>query len=132
MVGKVTTIAPGVFLWREKFSPLQQKDLLDEVMQKLDEAPLYRPVMPGNGKPFSVEESNFGALGWVSDKSGYRYQPTHPVTGAPWPAMPQALLDLWAEINGRRRRNAAWSISTAPAPRWACTRTAMRMTPAPR
>ena len=37
--------------------------------------------MPGTGKPFSVEESNFGALGWVSDKSGYRYQPTHPVTG---------------------------------------------------
>src|SRR5450432_107344 len=74
MVGKVT-VAPGIFLWREKFSLLQQKNLLAEVMQKLDEAPLYRPVMPGTGKPFSVEESNFGALGWVSDKSGYRYQP---------------------------------------------------------
>ncbi len=99
MVGKVT-VAPGIFLWREKFSLLQQKDLLAEVMQKLDEAPLYRPVMPGTGKPFSVEESNFGALGWVSDKSGYRYQPTHPVTATPWPAIPQALLDLWEEING--------------------------------
>ena len=35
----------------------------------------------------------------MSDKKGYRYQPTHPVTGAPWPGIPKALLDLWTEIN---------------------------------
>lgn len=98
MVAKII-VAPGVFLWREKFSPLQQKDLLDDVLARLREAPLYRPVMPGNGKPFSVEESNFGRLGWVSDKSGYRYQPAHPQTGAPWPAIPPLLLELWAQIN---------------------------------
>jgi alkylated DNA repair protein (DNA oxidative demethylase) len=98
VVGKLT-IAPDVFLWREKFSPLQQKHLLDEVMARLKQAPLYRPVMPKTGKAFSVEESNFGQLGWVADKSGYRYQPAHPVTGAPWPDIPQALLDLWDEIN---------------------------------
>jgi alkylated DNA repair protein (DNA oxidative demethylase) len=92
-------VAPGVHLWRERFSPLQQKHLLDEVMERLKEAPLYRPVMPNTGKAFSVEESNFGALGWVSDKSGYRYQPTHPVTGKPWPAIPASLLELWDEIN---------------------------------
>jgi alkylated DNA repair protein (DNA oxidative demethylase) len=92
-------IAPGIFLWREKFSSLQQKQLLDDVMARLEQAPLYRPVMPNTGKAFSVEESNFGALGWVADKSGYRYQPVHPVTGVPWPAIPQSLLDLWAEIN---------------------------------
>ena len=94
MVGKLT-ITPGVFLWREKFSALQQKHLLDEVMEKLKLAPLYRPVMPDTAKPFSVEESNFGTLGWVSDRNGYRYQPSHPVTGAPWPSIPPALLDLW-------------------------------------
>jgi DNA oxidative demethylase len=93
------TIAPGVFLWREKFSPMEQKKLRDEVMARLEQAPLYRPVMPDTAKPFSVEESNFGTLGWVSDKSGYRYQPVHPVTGAPWPGSPQPLLDLWEEIN---------------------------------
>jgi alkylated DNA repair protein (DNA oxidative demethylase) len=93
------TVAPGVFLWRERFSPPQQKQLLDDVLARLREAPLYRPVMPGNGKPFSVEESNFGRLGWVSDKSGYRYQTIHPETGAPWPDIPPALLALWEEIN---------------------------------
>ena len=93
------TIAPGIILWRERFSPLQQKLLLDEVLQKLENAPLYRPVMPKTAKPFSVEESNFGSLGWVSDKNGYRYQPTHPVTGTPWPTIPQLLLDIWTEIN---------------------------------
>ena len=93
-------VAPDIFLWREKFSPSAQKALLDEVLEKLKWAPLYRPVMPKTGKAFSVEESNFGALGWVSDLTGYRYQPTHPVTAAPWPAIPEALLALWAEING--------------------------------
>jgi alkylated DNA repair protein (DNA oxidative demethylase) len=92
-------IAPGVTLWREKFSPLQQKTLLEDVMAGLEYAPLYRPLMPGSGKSFSVQESNFGSLGWVADKSGYRYQPTHPVTGAPWPAIPKPLLKLWTEIN---------------------------------
>lgn len=92
-------VAPGVTLWREYFSPGEQKALLDDVLARLKEAPLYKPVMPGNGKPFSVEESNFGALGWVSDKAGYRYQPTHPVTGQAWPAIPPALLELWSGIN---------------------------------
>lgn len=93
------TVAPGVSLWREKFSPLEQKQLLEEVRERLALAPLYKPVMPGSGKPFSVEESNFGRLGWVSDKNGYRYQPSHPVTGKPWPDIPPALLALWGEIN---------------------------------
>jgi alkylated DNA repair protein (DNA oxidative demethylase) len=91
-------IAPGVTLWRDYFDPGGQKALLDDVLARLEQAPLYKPVMPGTGKPFSVEESNFGALGWVADKTGYRYQPSHPVTRAPWPAIPPALLAVWDEI----------------------------------
>ena len=91
-------IAPGVILWRERFSKAAQQQLLDDVLTRLEEAPLYRPTMPGSGKPFSVQESNFGSLGWVSDKEGYRYQPMHPVTGKTWPAIPKALIDLWREI----------------------------------
>ena len=91
-------VGPGIVLWREKFSPIAQNALLDDVMTRLKQAPLYRPVMPKSGAPFSVEESNFGPLGWVSDKAGYRYQPLHPITGKPWPPIPQALRDLWRDI----------------------------------
>ncbi len=97
MVGGIT-LAPGVMLWREKFSRDEQNSLLQDVLTRIQEAPFYRPVMPGSGNPFSVEESNLGTLGWVSDKSGYRYQATHPVTGNPWPAIPEALMSLWHEI----------------------------------
>ena len=91
-------IAPGVVLWREKFSKDEQTSLLQDVLSRMEQAPFYRPVMPGSGNPFSVEESNLGPLGWVSDKDGYRYQATHPVTAAPWPAIPEALMSLWREI----------------------------------
>lgn len=91
-------VAPGVSLWRERFSKAEQQALLDTVMARLVEAPLYRPVMPGSGKTFSVEESNFGPLGWVSDMAGYRYQAAHPVTAKAWPAIPDTLIGLWREI----------------------------------
>ena len=41
-----------------------------------------------------------GALGWVSDETGYRYQPAHPETGEPWPAMPDALPAAWQALAG--------------------------------
>jgi alkylated DNA repair protein (DNA oxidative demethylase) len=69
-------VAPGVFLWRERFSPIEQKSLLDEVRTRLQQAPLYRPVMPGNGKAFSVEESNFGKLGWCLTKTAIAINPS--------------------------------------------------------
>lgn len=75
-----------------------QADLAGEVLARLEAAPLYRPVVP-SGKPMSVEMSNLGPLGWVTDQAGgYRYQAHHPATGRPWPPIPAALLDLWAEL----------------------------------
>jgi alkylated DNA repair protein (DNA oxidative demethylase) len=89
--------AQGFRLYPARFDPGAQRALLDEVLALVEGAPLYRPTTPG-GKPMSVEMTNFGPLGWVTDARGYRYQPTHPVTGRPWPAIPGALLDLWAEV----------------------------------
>ena len=63
------------------------------------QAPLFTPVMPRTGRPFSVRMTNLGTLGWVSDQKGYRYQPLHPETGKPWPAMPPMLLDIWARVS---------------------------------
>ncbi len=77
-----------------------QQALVEEIRRVVRKAPLFQPTMPRTGKPLTVTMSNCGSLGWVADKQGYRYQPTHPVTGEPWPAIPQALLDLWAELSG--------------------------------
>ena len=76
-----------------------QRELAAAIGEILAAAPPFQPAMPRTGKPFSVRMSNCGPLGWVSDKTaGYRYQPTHPVTGEPWPAMPAALSALWRDV----------------------------------
>jgi DNA oxidative demethylase len=59
--------------------------------------------MPRTGKPFSVRMTNCGPLGWVSDRDGYRYQPTHPDTGEPWPGMPEMVLAAWERLGGYPR-----------------------------
>jgi alkylated DNA repair protein (DNA oxidative demethylase) len=61
-------------------------------------APLYTPRMPKSGRPMSVRMSNCGALGWVSDESGYRYEAVHPETRRAWPPIPQALIAMWDDV----------------------------------
>ncbi len=79
----------------------QQRALLSILRTAVAEAPLFVPRMPRSGKPFSVRMTNLGTLGWVSDKQGgYRYQPTHPDTGNPWPPIPEMVLDVWKEVSG--------------------------------
>ncbi len=90
---------PGFHYWPGRLDEAAQIALLAEIEAALAVAPLYRPLTPG-GKPFSVRMSNLGPLGWISDSAGYRYQPTHPETGAPWPPIPTALLDLWTDLTG--------------------------------
>ncbi|MNH62963.1 Alpha-ketoglutarate-dependent dioxygenase AlkB [compost metagenome] len=90
---------PGFRLWPGALDAAAQKALLDQVMAATQTAPFYRPVTPG-GRLFSVEMTGMGPLAWVSDRAGYRYQATHPVTGQTWPPMPQALLDLWDALTG--------------------------------
>lgn len=93
---------PGFHLWPGALVPEQQAELVSDVLAAIERAPLYRPVTPG-GRPFSVQMTNMGPLGWVSDRAGYRYQPTHPETGRPWPPIPPMLLDLWSRLSGAGR-----------------------------
>lgn len=94
------TLAPGLVYHPGYLSRNDQQALLDSLRQVLDEAPLYTPRMPRTGKPFSVRMTNCGALGWVADQAGYRYQPHHPETGKPWPAMPPRVLRAWEDLAG--------------------------------
>jgi alkylated DNA repair protein (DNA oxidative demethylase) len=77
-----------------------QRALLTRIRAAVACAPLFRPVMPRSGSPYSVRMTNCGPQGWLSDRSGYRYAPTHPVTGAPWPEIPAIVLDLWHRATG--------------------------------
>jgi alkylated DNA repair protein (DNA oxidative demethylase) len=77
--------------------PAAQASLARDVLRLAGEAPFYRPLVP-SGKPMSVEMTNFGPLGWITDAKGYRYEPAHPLTGRAWPPIPKALLELWAEL----------------------------------
>jgi alkylated DNA repair protein (DNA oxidative demethylase) len=67
--------------------------LLAEVARVAEGSPFRHLVVPG-GHTMSVAMTNCGRVGWVSDRTGYRYDPIDPDTGAPWPAMPAAFLDL--------------------------------------
>lgn len=86
------TLAPGAVLLhgfaREEGAALQQA-----IAEVTRQSPFRHLVTPG-GYTMSVAMSNCGALGWVSDRSGYRYDALDPLSGQPWPAMPAILRKL--------------------------------------
>lgn len=89
------TVPSGFQLLPAALDSAAQKALAEQVLGLLEGVPAAHYVTPG-GKAMSVAMSSLGALGWVSDAAGYRYQAHHPGTGNPWPPIPQVLLDLWA------------------------------------
>ena len=94
-------IAPplsGFRLVTAYLDPSAQKALLAELSAVFAAAPLCTPRMPKSGKPLSVRMTNCGSLGWVTDEAGYRYQPLHPQTGNPWPAIPDIVIDAWKAL----------------------------------
>lgn len=79
----------------------EQQSLLENIREIACRAPLFTPKMPRTGKPMSVRMTNYGSLGWVTDReNGYRYQSNHPETGKPWPGIPEKLISLWEEFSG--------------------------------
>ncbi len=85
-------LAPGAVLLR---GFARKTDVLTALGPLLAAAPLRHLVTPG-GHTMSVAMSNCGALGWVSDRRGYRYSKDDPLSGRPWPAMPAGWRDLAA------------------------------------
>ncbi|HXT09487.1 MAG TPA: alpha-ketoglutarate-dependent dioxygenase AlkB [Roseiarcus sp.] len=90
--------APGAYLYPEFLGGDGQSAVLAALRAVIAEVPLYVPNMPRSGKPLSVRMTNCGELGWVSDRDGYRYQERHPVTGRPWPPIPDAIAAIWAQL----------------------------------
>src|ERR1700739_2772343 len=77
------------------FAVADSRAILHKLPGLLAQAPLRHMTTPG-GFRMSASMSNCGALGWVADRSGYRYAPADPESGHPWPAMPAVFTGLAA------------------------------------
>ena len=86
------TLADGALLLRGQALG-SEKELLTALTEITMQAPFRHMTTPG-GFTMSVAMSNCGPLGWVSDRSGYRYSPVDPQTGNNWPEMPDCFLQL--------------------------------------
>ena len=90
---------PGFSHCASRLDIAEQRALVEAVAEALPTTPFFQPRMPRTGTPTSVVMTNFGSLGWVSDREGgYRYQPRHPETDAPWRPIPEVMLGLWQEF----------------------------------
>jgi alkylated DNA repair protein (DNA oxidative demethylase) len=70
--------------------------LLVEEVERVAQAAAFRHLITPGGYSMSVAMTNCGRVGWVSDRTGYRYDPADPQSGIQWPAMPGAFLDIAA------------------------------------
>ena len=87
-------IALGTMLLRG-FAANRAEALVQSALQVIASAPLRHLTTPG-GHAMSVGMTNYGALGWTSSRTGYRYSATDPLTGQPWPPMPAGFADIAA------------------------------------
>lgn len=88
-------LEPGAMVLR-RFACRHETALLAAVQGVIAQAPLRCLETPG-GFRMSVAMTNCGALGWLSDRTGYRYDAIDPDSSRPWPRMPEAFSLLAAE-----------------------------------
>jgi DNA oxidative demethylase len=75
------------------FASSEAPALVQEVA-RISQTSAFRHLVTPGGHTMSVAMTNCGRVGWVSNRSGYRYDPVDPDTGEPWPEMPAAFLDI--------------------------------------
>src|SRR5947209_5921651 len=84
--------AEGALLLRGFALPVETA-LLAALAEVVGAAPFRHMTVPG-GHQMSVAMTNCGQVGWVSDMTGYRYDSHDPLSGKPWPAMPEVFYAL--------------------------------------
>src|SRR5690242_13275591 len=85
-------LGPGVAILHG-FALQNEKALLAALDEVTAAAPFRHMVTPG-GYRMSVAMTNCGTLGWVTDRSGYRYATHDPESGLLWPPLPEPFLKL--------------------------------------
>src|ERR1700733_4094860 len=88
-------MAQGAVLLRHAALPFEDRLLV--ALDEITAISSFRRMMTPGGYTMSVVMTNCGAAGWVTDRTGYRYDPEDPETGKPWPPMPDCFLDLAIE-----------------------------------
>jgi DNA oxidative demethylase len=88
-------MAEGAVLLRGLARPVEA-DLIADLRDIVAQAPFRHMVTPG-GHQMSVSMTNCGPLGWVTDRTGYRYDANDPLAAKPWPAMPRSFRELAAQ-----------------------------------
>ena len=91
---RIESLAPGA--WVLHGFALEPTPVLLAAIEQVTTAAPFRYLQTPGGLRMSVAMSNCGALGWVSDRRGYRYEANDPLSGHPWPAMPDVFADLAA------------------------------------
>jgi alkylated DNA repair protein (DNA oxidative demethylase) len=86
LLGPGTAILNGFALGRETE--------LAFVMQAISKLAPFRHMITPGGFRMSVALTNCGTYGWVTDRTGYRYDRIDPETGQHWPGMPGNFLEL--------------------------------------
>jgi DNA oxidative demethylase len=86
------SITEGAVLLRGFARPFEA-ELIADLHATVDQAPFRHMVTPG-GHQMSVAMTNCGSAGWVTDRTGYRYDSNDPETAKPWPAMPPSFRRL--------------------------------------
>ena len=77
-----------------------ESDLIAALRDIVEQAPFRHMLTPG-GQQMSVAMTNCGSVGWVTDRSGYRYDGVDPCSAKPWPAMPPSFRELAAQAADR-------------------------------
>ena len=91
----------GAALYQGWLSRDAQSQLVGEIRAVVARAPRVRPVTP-SGRAMSVRMTSAGRLGWISDRKGYRYEPTHP-DGMAWPPLPETARGVWRVLGEAAR-----------------------------
>ncbi len=86
----------GFKVFKGFLRPDEQVKMVEDLRVVVKRAPLFSPVT-SSGKKMSVRMTSAGKFGWVSDQSGYRYEPRHP-TGVEWPQIPDSVKTVWENV----------------------------------
>jgi alkylated DNA repair protein (DNA oxidative demethylase) len=93
------SMAEAAVLLRGFAKPFEA-DLIADISDVVEQAPFRHMVTPG-GHQMSVAMTNCGGAGWVTDRTGYRYDANDPEAGKPWPAMPLSFRELAGQAAGQ-------------------------------